>query len=451
MRITRDHIVRYLDGTLPHDEAHVLEMMMLEDPFLADAIEGLELDDPSRIEETLKDLETIIEANYGKVRKVVPLYRNPIAIAAAVSLIVLSVAVVFLVPDYREKFQSLWIPSEDKEVAETLDTELMKESSVPVETEKDESPVVDTTNYQAEPEPELLITQDTEIHESIVSDTSVLEEETFLATDEETVAEDVLAQAEPLTIVDSSGFGETGAEFAVAEEEPLEFTTEETLAEISADQAQPSAKRVMGAETRGASSNTVIGTVVSANDNQPIAGVNILISGTTRGIITDDSGAYILQLADSENQLEFASIGYQSQSIDVSDRGTFNVSMQPDVSQISEVVAIGYGGTDNRTGQSDRFASPANGRVAFNSYLRNNLSYPDSAASNGITGRVIIEFLVSPNGSIQNLQVVNSLGYGCDEEAIRLINEGPSWTPAIRNGSPIEERIRVAIRFRPQN
>ncbi|NNF20465.1 MAG: energy transducer TonB, partial [Saprospiraceae bacterium] len=60
-----------------------------------------------------------------------------------------------------------------------------------------------------------------------------------------------------------------------------------------------------------------------------------------------------------------------------------------------------------------------------------------------------VEFNVGIDGTISNLEISSSLGYGCDEEAIRLIQEGPGWRPAIRNGSFVTERVRVAVRFNP--
>lgn len=72
-------------------------------------------------------------------------------------------------------------------------------------------------------------------------------------------------------------------------------------------------------------------------------------------------------------------------------------------------------------------ATPVPGERAYLRYIRQNLRYPLGAANAGIHGIVVVEFDISAEGSPQNFRIVQSLGYGCDEEAIRLIREGPKW------------------------
>ena len=68
MNITKDHIIQYLNDELPHHEQYEIEKLMLDDPFLSDAIEGLkEIEDSEKLNEALKELEDFIESSYGKV------------------------------------------------------------------------------------------------------------------------------------------------------------------------------------------------------------------------------------------------------------------------------------------------------------------------------------------------------------------------------------------------
>ncbi len=93
-------------------------------------------------------------------------------------------------------------------------------------------------------------------------------------------------------------------------------------------------------------------------------------------------------------------------------------------------------------------AEPVIGEVEFRKYLRESLVYPQSAEENNIKGNVILELTISRTGDVTNIDVKKSLGYGCDTEAIRLVREGPKWTPATINGENEEGKIRVRIRFR---
>lgn len=73
------------------------------------------------------------------------------------------------------------------------------------------------------------------------------------------------------------------------------------------------------------------------------------------------------------------------------------------------------------------FARPVTGEKMYARYIAENLSYPQAARDAGIHGEVMLEFLLKPDGTPHEFKVVQSLGYGCDEEAIRLIREGPKW------------------------
>ncbi len=84
------------------------------------------------------------------------------------------------------------------------------------------------------------------------------------------------------------------------------------------------------------------GTVVSAADSQPIPGVNVIILNTTRGTTTDFDGNYQIEVSESE-VIQFSYVGFVSQSVIYSNQSTLNISLVEDLSQLEEVVVIGYG------------------------------------------------------------------------------------------------------------
>lgn len=81
-------------------------------------------------------------------------------------------------------------------------------------------------------------------------------------------------------------------------------------------------------------------------------------------------------------------------------------------------------------------------------YLNENLIYPNEARENEIEGIVLLEVTISSSGKIKSINILESLGYGCDEEAIRLVNEGPEWNPAAEDGESIEDTIEVEVKFK---
>ena len=74
----------------------------------------------------------------------------------------------------------------------------------------------------------------------------------------------------------------------------------------------------------------------------PLPGVNVIVQNTTNGVSTDFDGLYSINVP-SNAVLEFSYLGYVNQTITVNGRKTINVNMQEDVSQLDEVVVIGYG------------------------------------------------------------------------------------------------------------
>lgn len=62
------------------------------------------------------------------------------------------------------------------------------------------------------------------------------------------------------------------------------------------------------------------------------------------------------------------------------------------------------------------------GKKAFIDFIQKNIRYPKEALQAGVEGRVLVEYEISDNGIVLNSRVVKGIGYGCDEEALRLVN-----------------------------
>ena len=86
--------------------------------------------------------------------------------------------------------------------------------------------------------------------------------------------------------------------------------------------------------------------------------------------------------------------------------------------------------------------APAIGFDAFDDYIKNNLTYPEAAKNNNISGTVTLRFDVAQNGKATNIEVLSGPGSGCNEEAVRLIQEGPDWMPA---GSTVTYEIEFKL------
>lgn len=87
------------------------------------------------------------------------------------------------------------------------------------------------------------------------------------------------------------------------------------------------------------------------------------------------------------------------------------------------------------------------GTEALRSYLSNNLRYPRAAASTGVSGRVFVSFVVNTDGSLTDVQIVKGIGFGCDEEAVRVIQKMPHWRPGKQSGRPVRVKYNLPIVF----
>ncbi|MBL7844497.1 MAG: TonB-dependent receptor [Cyclobacteriaceae bacterium] len=97
-----------------------------------------------------------------------------------------------------------------------------------------------------------------------------------------------------------------------------------------------------------AQSRVVTGKVTSADDGTPLPGVNILEKGTSNGGVTDASGSFSIQVGGSNSVLVFSFIGYSATEITVGAQTTINISLQADVTALSEIVVIGYGSIEKK-------------------------------------------------------------------------------------------------------
>lgn len=91
------------------------------------------------------------------------------------------------------------------------------------------------------------------------------------------------------------------------------------------------------------SKRTVTGTVIDAENGDPIIGASILIKGQKEGVITDLDGNFTVSVSGSNSQLEISYIGYKKKIIDVGNLGIIQIKLESDNQMLSEVVVVGAG------------------------------------------------------------------------------------------------------------
>lgn len=90
------------------------------------------------------------------------------------------------------------------------------------------------------------------------------------------------------------------------------------------------------------------------------------------------------------------------------------------------------------------------GEAEMYKWLGANIVYPPAAAEEGVSGRVVVEFVVGKDGSITNVRVVRPRHPALDKEAVRVVKAMPKWIPGRNNGQPVKVTYTLPVTFKLQ-
>jgi TonB family protein len=448
----KNDIEKYRSGELTSQESYALEKKALQDPFLADAIEGAESISAENFSNDIAELKSSIAfqseersiASFERVAaasspppsmrvvdekqfnhnppKVVKKWTWPLRVAA-------SILIMFFIFFVANRL----IPKQGKE------TLVIKE-------EKAKSAGVDTLSIlQNKVNPNLAKSAEerpqppSQLKPAIAFNRKP---EKAVVEKDDNILSDVVEEGGKATEVTPNVESRTTESIAAAEQPTPVVKMEAPIATT-----EPELKKKAVSDT---DVHPIKGQVISEEDGIPIPGVNVIVKGTTIGAVTDMNGNYELPEVKAGQELTFSFVGFASQEVLVANQKDINVKLGADISQLSEIVVVGYGSQkDPEAEPVIKNASPAGGLRAFNKYLDDSVRYPIEALELKIKGKVIVQFTVGTNGSLNDFIVKKSIGHGCDEEVIRLVKEGPAWSPTTEDNVAVESNVLVKLRFDP--
>ncbi len=82
------------------------------------------------------------------------------------------------------------------------------------------------------------------------------------------------------------------------------------------------------------------------------------------------------------------------------------------------------------------------------SYFAKNIKYPQKAINQDVEGKVFVTFVITSSGEVDDVKLLKGIGYGCDEEAIRVVKAMPKWTPGKNGGREVKVRMNIPIVFK---
>lgn len=117
-----------------------------------------------------------------------------------------------------------------------------------------------------------------------------------------------------------------------------------------------------------------------------------------------------------------------------------------------EVVIADVGGEEEVAEEQifvfvEEFPSYPGGDEALYAFLGKNIQYPDLARETGITGTVVVKFVVEKDGSITRASILREIGGGCGKEALRVVNSMPKWKPGKQSGKPVRTEFTLPVQF----
>lgn len=231
------------------------------------------------------------------------------------------------------------------------------------------------------------------------------------------------------------------------------------------------------AETADATPHEIMctGTVLDAEFGDPLVGAAVIIKGTAKGTITDLDGVFHLPMM-SDQTLSIVFVDYEKQEVaaaenvtvklkraDPNSLGGVTVSQEsvefsngtPTNSEAAQETPESVTVTDEDGSKEvftvvEEMASfpGKNSEAELMAFLVKNLHYPASCAEKGIEGRVVVKFLVQPDGTLTDFEAVNSPDEELSAAAIEVCKKMPKWNPAKQRGNAVKSYFTVPITFR---
>ena len=90
------------------------------------------------------------------------------------------------------------------------------------------------------------------------------------------------------------------------------------------------------------------------------------------------------------------------------------------------------------------------GMKALLKWLGKEIHYPPVAEEMGISGKVIVQFVIGKDGSVRDVEGLRSVDADLDKEAIRVVKKMPKWIPGKQQGVPVSVRFTLPITFKIQ-
>ena len=404
-------LLDYIRGLRKGKEAHRLERESMQDPFLADAMDGYSQVEGNH-EQRIEKLRMQVSAHSAKKKNT---YAITWSIAACLA-IGFGISSYFL---FLKKSMT-----DEVFIAKESVSSKLAEPAVPPTPAIPATPTVPAT-----PQKEIALAT-----AKVKTDSTPISEITARQADKKDMIAKIQATSQPQQ-------GEPMATVPVMEEVSEETAAlQEVVATMDTFESESDKKMKLAKVATILPQNNMIKGRVTDEKGEPLIGASVTYKGTNIGTITNMNGEFSLVKKDDKKRLTAEYIGYDPVEIRVDTSRTMLIAMNENKQALNEVVVVGYGAKKNKKSttlgsvvkveeqaEKEITPQPVIGKRSYQKYLKENLVCPTDEKCAQVKGKVVLTFLVNKEGRPFYIKVKESLCESADKEAIRLIQEGPDW------------------------
>ena len=417
-------LLDYIRGLRKGKEAHRLEKESMQDPFLADAMDGYNQVEGNH-EQRIEKLRMQVSAHSAKKKNT---YAITWSIAACL-IIGFGISSYFL-------FLKKSMTDEVFIAEESVSTKLAEPAAPP-------TPAIPATpTVPATPQKEIALATT-----KVKTDSTPISEITARQADKKDMIAKIQATSQPQQ-------GVPVATVPVMEEVSEETAAlQEVVATMDTFESESDKKMKLAKVATILPQKNMIKGRVTDEKGEPLIGASVTYKGTNIGTITNMNGEFSLVKKDDKKRLTAEYIGYNPVEIRIDTSRTMLIAMNENKQALNEVVVVGYGAKKNKKSttagnvvtvkeqaKKEITQQPVIGKRSYQKYLKENLVRPTDDNCKDIKGEVVLSFFVDEEGKPQNITVIHGLCEFADKEAIRLVKEGPKWTSG-------KLPARVTVRF----
>ena len=403
-------LLDYIRGLRKGKEAHRLEKESMQDPFLADAMDGYNQVEGNH-EQRIEKLRMQVSAHSAKKKST---YAITWSIAACL-IIGFGISSYFL-------FLKKSMTDEVFIAEESVSIKLAEPAAPP-------TPAIPATpTVPATPQKEIALATT-----KVKTDSTPISEITARQADKKDMIAEIQTTSQPQ--------GAPVAAVPMMEEVSEETAAlQEVVATIDTFESESDKKMKLAKVATILPQNNMIKGRVTDEKGEPLIGASVTYKGTNIGTITNMNGEFSLVKKDDKKRLTAEYIGYDPVEIQVDTSRTMLIAMNENKQALNEVVVVGYGAKKNKKSttlgsdakvkeqtEKEITPQPVIGKRSYQKYLKEHLVRPTDEKCAQVKGKVVLTFLINKEGRPFYIKVKESLCESADKEAIRLIQEGPDW------------------------